>query len=369
MEPANRNLRGYIPLAAPLNWEPVTGEESPLRLVIGFTTNWFSRRAGIDFRKPFHENPAFRFESLLRMKRYVHETFPEIAYFREHDTGGFEQECATLSGLYGACLVGMLYGLEPVYYQNNWPAIRPEHHLSAEEVKKLKPFHLESLPLVGNLVRQMDIIEKNWGKIDGYVNFQGVLNNAFKIRGTEIFTDMYDDPELCHFLFEHITDTMIRLSKLIFRRQCASGFPIDSLGISNCTVNLISPADYRMFVLPYDKRLSMSFSRHGIHSCNWVLDPYARDFSTVGKIGYIDFGFASDLSLIKACFPEARREVFYDPMFLHRKSPEEVRRDIEKIYRELAPCDLCLPDVDLMIPDEKVKMFANVAASVLTDQQ
>ena len=35
----------------------------------------------------------------------------------------------------------------------------------------------------------MEIIAARWGKIHGYLHFQGVLNNAFHLRGQEIFLD------------------------------------------------------------------------------------------------------------------------------------------------------------------------------------
>lgn len=62
---------------------------------------------------------------------------------------------------------------------------------------------------------QMDLIQKKWGKIDGFLNNQGVLNNAFKIRGIDIFADMIEDSSFAHHLFAHITDTMEKLIHLV----------------------------------------------------------------------------------------------------------------------------------------------------------
>lgn len=360
-------LRGYIPLAAPLNWEPITGEESSLRVLISFTTNWFTKRIGIDFSKSYHTDPIYRFESLLKMKNYIKETFPQVPYFREHDKDGYEQECATLSGVFGVCLVAMIYGLEVIYTNNDWPYINPDTHLSVYDIKRLKTFDLYSNPVVEQLFGQMDIINKKWGKIDGYLNYQGVLNNAFKIRGTEILTDTIDDPEMCNYLFAHIVDTMENLIHMVQKRQRESGFNIDSMSTSNCVVNMISPETYEEFILPHDIKLSKAFKNFGMHSCNWVIDPYINQFNKIENLGYIDFGSASDLMKAKKGFPNATREVFYNPAFLVDKTEKQVRKDIEKIHMELAPCELCLPDIDDFVPDEKIIKFVEMAKKIAKD--
>jgi len=355
-----KKLRGYIPLAAPLNWEPVVGDEPSLRTLVSFTTNWFTERIGINFSEPYHIDPVHRFESLIKMKDYIKKTFPQIPYFREHDKDCYEQECATLSGVFGVCLIAMIYGLEIVYAKNEWPWVDPKSRLSGECIKKLKPFDLSNNPVVEQLFNQMDIINKKWGKIDGYLNYQGILNSAFKIRGSEIFMDMIDDPGLSHYLFGHIADTMEKLILMVQKRQRESGFYINSMSTSNCVVNMISPKTYAEFILPYDIKLSKSFERFGLHSCNWIIDPYIEEFNKIRDLGYIDFGFSSDLVKVKKSFPNATREVFYNPAYLVDKKEEEVRKDIEKIFKELAPCELCLPDINNFVPDEKIIKFVDI---------
>ncbi len=43
--------------------------------------------------------------------------------------------------------------------------------------------------------------------------------------------------------------------------------------ISNCLVNLISPEQYRDFVLPFDMKISTAFDLTGIHNCAWNANP------------------------------------------------------------------------------------------------
>ncbi|MCL2163550.1 MAG: hypothetical protein FWH55_03975 [Oscillospiraceae bacterium] len=357
----SKQLRGYFPLGAPLNWEPVTGNEPKLRVMVSFTVNWFHKRLGVSFGEYYHSDPQYRFETLLRMKRYIYELFPGIAYFKEHDSEGFDGECATISGLYGTCLIAMLYGLKPVFFDNNWPAISPDSKLSLDEIKRIKPLDLENNPVVEQLFRQMEVIHENWGVIDGYLNYQGVLNNAFKIRGSDIFLDMIDDPGLVRHIFGHITDTMIRLGSMVQQKQRESGFNVDNMCASNCVVNMISGEAYAEHVLPWDVLLSQAFGAFGMHSCNWVIDPYINAFAKIENIGYIDFGFDSDLERVGKTFKGARKHVFYTPSFMETKTVQEQRDDIRRICKTLGMCELSVADIEYSMPDDTVRRFVKLA--------
>jgi hypothetical protein len=352
----DNQLRGYIPISAPLNWEPCTGSEKRIRPVIGFTTNWYNKRLGIDFGEKFHSDPYVRFEALFRMKRYLQDTFPKIEYFFEHDNP-FEQECGTISGVYGVCFFAMVYGMEATYYSNNWPAIKPGNEFNLKYLSRLGPLDLNNNKAVEGLFKQMDTILKEWGAIDGYINYQGVINNAFKLRGSSIFLDMIEEPDLCDLVFDNITDTMIKLIEMIHVKQRSSGFYIDNTCVGNCVVNMISPDMYERFILPKDILLGKTVKNYGVHTCNWTVDPYVEKLSTIENLRYIDFGFDSNIKKIKKYIPSARRCVFYNPQFLMSKKDNEIESDISRINDECAPCDLCLADIDLFIPDERVNHF------------
>ena len=361
MSEHNLQLRGYIPPTAPLNMEPATENEPPLRPVYGFTVNWFHQRIGTDYSEKYHTDPEYRYLCLKEAQKHLAESFPD-SVFSNHCRNS---ECATISGVYGVCLVAMLYGLKPIYYKNNWPAIAPTDCLSVDEIKKLKPFDLSNSPIVEQLINQMDIIKKNWGAIDGYLNYQGVINNAFKIRGAEIFSDLIEDPGLVHFLFDHITDTMINLIQLVQDRQRTSGFQTDGFCTGNCVVNMISPELYREFVLPYDIRLSKAFRRFGVHTCDWTVDLYLDDFLKIENIGYLDFGSESNHEMIKKMFPNTRKNVFYNAAHLVRKPLSEQEFDIRRIYETLGLCDVTVADIEITVPDKNIIDFISMIQSMV----
>jgi hypothetical protein len=362
-------LRNHIPISGPATREPCCGDETDLRVSLGFTPRWYNKRLDIDFSERWHIDPEYRYMTLLKMKAYLNNIFPNVPYFNVNIENGIEKTCATISGVHGAMLVSLIYGLEVVYGPDIWPSANPEKPLTKEQIEKLKPFDLLNNPIVQQLLGQMDIIEKKWGQIHGYLNYQGILNNALRIRGNAIFIDMVDDPKFVHHFFNHIYQTMLDLVRLIQARQRKSGFDINLLSLSNCVVNMISPDMYKEFVLPYDMKMSREFDRFGIHTCNWNVTPYIEVLKAIDKMGYIDMGIDSDMKKAKKAFPDARRAVMYNPVAVESKNLDEIQKDIQRIYNELAPCDVVLADVENTTPDSRIQEFLEICSNTGAQKQ
>ncbi len=75
-------------------------------------------------------------------------------------------------------------------------------------------------------------------------------------------------------------------------------------------------------------------------------------------------GLRSDLARIKRMFPAARRTLLYTPMDLANKTEAEIRRDFQRIARELGPCDVGLPDLEQDIPDDRVRFAMDLCAQL-----
>lgn len=258
----------------------------------------------------------------------------------------------------------MLFGIPVEYYAANWPAAQ-HAFVPAEGIARLDPPRLEEAPAFAQVLEQMDVIARECGRIEGYLNWQGVLNSAFRIRGASIFTDMIADPPLAQHLFEVIAETMIAGMRAIYARQRASGVVVRHASVSNCVVNMVSPDVYRDVLFPFDQRLSEAFEHFGIHNCAWNVDPYIADYARIAKLGYVDMGLQSDFVKAKRLCPDARRAVMYTPTDLATKSLDELRRDLERIRRELSPCDIVMADIEHGTPDERVLDFAQLAEDTL----
>ncbi|MCE1197360.1 MAG: hypothetical protein LWW85_00200 [Marinilabiliales bacterium] len=341
-------LISYIALGAPATRCPASGELPFLRPEIGFTPKWYHESAGVDFGVRWHADPIYRRHAIQNMRRVVDDRFPGNRMGRQR-----EEKEDLLTGIYGACIVSSLFDVPIRYAADQWPVA--EHlEMTDEEILNLRPVDPSTHPFFLSLLEQVDNVADMTGKADGFLNWQGVLNNAQRLRGQQLFMDLLMAPELALHLFECITDTMIRAAVLFREHQAKRGSVYRFFTVSNCLVNMLSPDLYQDYLLPFDLKISEAFSSLGIHNCAWDASPYLDGYAAITNVSYVDMGQDSDLVRARECFPHARRAVMYTPMDLARKSRQELKIDLISLAEKFGPCDLVAADVEAGTPDQKV---------------
>ena len=123
---------------------------------------------------------------------------------------------------------------------------------------------------------------------------------------------------------------------------------------------MISPEQYREFLLPFDKRIGEVFGCIGIHNCAWNADPYLDDYAMIQNVAYIDMGLDSNLPRAKEMFPFTRRAIMYSPTDLANKQSGHIRQDIETIARDYGPCDVGLADIEAGTSDQRILEFLKI---------
>jgi hypothetical protein len=277
--------------------------------------------------------------------------------FPGRDIGGVDRNDPPdlLTGMFGTAVVAAIFGHEIRYGPDMWPAPHGAP-LADDEADALEPPDLENNLFFQGILDQVGQIERLTGTARGFLNWHSALNTAFRLRGEQIFVDLVESPKRAHHIFECVTATMVDGMKRLYQRQRIAGVDYRFASIANCVVNMIRPEHYAKHVLPFDLIVRAEFEQFGIHNCAWVVDPYMEAYATVPDLGYLDMGLQSDLVKAKRLFPDSRRTVLYTSMDLANKTEEEVRSDFERIARELAPCDVGLPDLEFDLPDDRVKL-------------
>lgn len=342
-----RQLISYIAPGAPATRRVADGDEPFVRPEIGFTPRWFRERLGIDFGERWHADPAYRRDAVVAMRVELHRAFPGTCVDRT------SMPLDLLTGTYGACTVAALYGVPILYAADQWP-VSEKRYLSEAEVEALTPPDLGANPFFQGLMAQAEWIAAQEGRVEGFINWQGVLNNAQRLRGEALFEDMMLAPERCLRLFDCVCTTMIDAARRLHARQRASGVEVGFFTVSNCLVNMIAPDQYRELLLSFDQRIAAEFACIGIHNCAWNANPYLDAYAEVPNVGYIDMGIDSDLPKAKRLFPNARRAIMYTPMDAVNKPLDAIRTDFERIACEYGPCDIVLADLDAETPDKRV---------------
>lgn len=126
-------------------------------------------------------------------------------------------------------------------------------------------------------------------------DIQSAFNSAHLIRGNDILTDFYDHPAEVGLLLDKVTDFMLAVTRHV--RAAITDDPdwfLDwgslwkgSARISNCSMQMISPAIYREFVLPRDTRFLDTIGGGRMHYCGLTGDVIA-DFLAIGSLTGID---------------------------------------------------------------------------------
>lgn len=367
---SDRMLLNFIPIGAPATRCPAEGEVRSFRASLGFIPQWYMQRLEISFGARWHDDHIYRYETLVQMKRLLHEKFPSLPEFMPRvNEKGYDPDCATLSGVYGSKVVSMLYDFPVCFPENDWPGDVSNRPISEETLRCLQPIDLDSNPFMERLERQMDEMERQFGRIEGFLNYQGVLNTALKLRGNDIFLDMIEDEAFADDLFAHIADTIERFALRVQKRQRATGVDIDLLSLSNCVVNMVSPDMYARFILPHDRRLSEKFQRFGVHTCNWNVTPYLEKLRQIPSLGYLDMGSMSDVKQARQMFPEARLAVLFTPLWLEQAPLDTIRDAFRKIAQDGKSVDFVLADMTETMSDERLRALLGLIDDLEKDCQ
>ena len=357
-------LVSYISLSAPATRRPAVGDEPFLRPEFGFTPKWYRDAVGIDFGRQWHTDPAYRRDSWILMAREVQRRFPAIPIGQVQNP---EEPTDLLTGIYGASFVALLFGIPIDYQEDNWPWSAREH-LDGPAVDALTPPDLDKSEPFDRLMEQIEWIDREIGSVYGFLNWQGVLNSAYRIRGEDLFLEMITEPERVHHLCACVAETMIEGARRLYERQRTAGVDVQHFTVSNCLVNMVSSEHYEQFLLGHDQHISETFGLIGVHNCAWNANLYLDPYSKIPDVAYVDMSMESDLEKAHRLFPDSRRAIMYTPMCVRDKATPELRSDLERIAREYGPCDLVFADIESGTPDERIlelaQMCKEISASV-----
>jgi hypothetical protein len=347
-----RPLKYYINLGAPPIRTIADGNEPFMRPEVGFNPSWFHKYCNIDFSEKWHKDVGYRFESYQSMKNEIKKRFPGYNIGRVNE----DEPPDLLTGIYGIGIMDSIFGRPLAFYSDKW-SVPVGEKMGEKDIDSLSVPNMDNHPFLEEIFNEIDKIYRLTGSAKGYLNWQGNLNTAFRFRGDQIFTDFFVNPHLANKLLDVISDTYIEGVKRLYKKQNEYGIDYTFATIANCTINMAGPVVYSDTLLAYDVKIAGQFETIGIHNCAWTVTPYIDLYKKVPGVGYIDMGIDSDMLKVREVFPEARRNCLYTSSDLKNKSNEQIKKDFETIARQLAPCDVGLPDIEYDVPDDKI-MYA-----------
>ena len=312
-------------------------------LGLGLTYKLLHDRFGFDFGERYHQDVDYRIQTTMAIDRAVFDAYGKIGL-------GFQQPFPRASlEPFGHRFMPAMYGCETQYTADGDPWGKPRR-LTGEEILALEPWTVErfeqSEPVrmvmsqrtqLKNRYETYRVPEKEFNPhyraMSCLQNLGSVNNTAFSIQDEDLFINYITEPQLVHKLYANITQLML-LCLDYFPR--ADGWPLENIFVGNCTVAMLSPAQYAAFNEPEDRRL-MEYARsigarfmiHQDSNANVHLQDYAR----FEYLQALDFGQDTDFEQLARLFPQAEVNCILFPSWIESHSMNEVRAELGRLMR------------------------------------
>jgi hypothetical protein len=356
-----------------LNWRlaPDDPGRDNIAVVTGFMPSWWTAEYGITFGAEFHLNPEVHRATLARMEAILRQRFGDLPNFF---CGDDYARAYCMERRYGDALIPVLFGGAVSFEDASGHPYAPSQRLSAAEAEALAVPDLANHPIVASLLPRHGAADRRIAgelgfegapkglRIAGELGFEGAINIAYKLRDYALFTDMLDAPGRAHHIFEVTWQTIDAFVHRVRDWQDPAGRRPSYFVNCNCLVNMISPRLYRQQLLEFDQRFRHSFDLVGIHTCNWVVDPYLDALAEIPGLAYLDMGEGSDLERVHRLFPDLCPSVFVHPVRLLEMSERQIGRHITELGRRIGRGYILLSDLEAGTRDSQIRAAYEAAA-------
>ena len=199
----------------------------------------------------------------------------------------------TLRAEFGTAQIAAAFGCDIRYLDDSLPACLGPVITDIDKTPTLPSLHSGLTPTV---LEFEDYFMKHLppGTVVQHPDVQSTFNSAHLIRGNDILTDFYDNPKAVSALLSTVTDFMLVWIDAVKRPisndsewfyDC-NGLWRGGARISNCSMQIISPALYRQYIMEQDERFLAGIGGGGVHYCGANAD-VLRDFLTLKHITFL----------------------------------------------------------------------------------
>ena len=311
----------------------------------GLTPSLLHERYGLDYGERFHRDIAWRVHQVMEVDRQARRDFGQIGL-------GFDEPFprATIEP-FGHRFVPALYGCSIAYAPSEDPAA-VRRAFDPALVRGLQPWtreRLESSEPVRVVLEQAHWVRENCDRreaerrlgfnphalpLSSLQNLGSVINTAVSVFGEDALLLGMDEPELLSSFYENVTQLMLLCLELF---PAVDGRTLHTVFVGDCTVAMISPAQYAAMNLAPDDRLA-SFAR-GIGARFIVhqdsgATPHLRNYARLGNVQGIDFGQDTDWETAARVFPGVDANCIIFPAWILSHSREEIQEELQRLMRE-----------------------------------
>lgn len=330
---------------------------------VTFHASWWHKHAGIDFSQKFFDEPDYRIECDLKMRKILYEKFGQLGL------GEKDPEPRPIMGsdlLASGYLYSAIMGCEIRYFANTPPEVICAN-ISEEEIETLEGLDISKNQVWQDTIRQFEYLKNKYGYVESHINLQGIQNIAMDLRGSELFIDYVVNPEFARRLINKCTEITIQIGKYISSSSKVLSHGVTAITsqtrpdvyvTSNCTVEMISQKYYEDFLLEPDIKLSEHFKPFGIHHCGQTMEHVIGGYAKVKDLAFAEVGAGSDISRVRQTLPQTWLNLRYSPVKIKTASDNEIAADIEAMSNSAGKLfSMSCVGIDSETEDHRVETF------------
>lgn len=336
-----------------------------MRVDITFHPSWYRKYAGVSVARRFFDDPEYRMEADVAMRSTLYDHFGHLGFGERKPEKRPLLDSDLLAGEY---IQSQILGCDILFFDDRLPFVVPLN-LNDEAAFGLKAPELDKSSVWRDYIRQVKYLIDKYGRVESYLDLDGVNNLAQDLRGIMLYEDFYLNEEIAENLFEVSRRVIEDVAGEISRFTDSISIGVTSIVrqvdpklfvTSNCTVELISNVLYERFLLPQDIRLASRFGPFGVHHCGKTAEHVCSGYSKIPGIAFFEAGAGSDLTAVRSYFRNIHINARYSPARLKEQTPEGIAADVLSMAEKAAPKELlsfsCV-GIDPDTPDENVEAF------------
>ena len=340
---------------------------------ITFHPSWWHENAGIDFTQQFFDDPEYRMEADIKMRRTLYEHFGDLGI------GEKDPQNRPLLGtdlLAAGYLLSELMGCGIRYQADNSPQVECMD-LDEDSIDQIQVPDLDTSEVWQRTQKQIDYLLEKYGHVETYVNLQGIQNIAMDIMGQELMVSYYTAPEEINGLLEKITKMSIEVGKRFkaLSNDVSGGVTAivrqtvqECYLTSNCSVEMISNDLYEEFLLKYDQELADAFGNFGIHHCGKSMEHVVEGYSKVKGLTFAEVGAFSDIKTVRSHLPGIFLNARYSPVRLMNASKEDIFSEVKYLaengQENGQKISVSCVGIDNHVSDTQIRYFLEACRSV-----
>lgn len=340
---------------------------------ITFHPSWWYKNAGIQFTQDFFDDPKYRIECDMKMRKTLYEHFGEYGIGEKNPQ---ERPIIGSDLLAAGYLYSQIMGCDIIYKEDNSPQVVC-CELDEDTIEEVEAVDLDSSLVWQATQKQIDYLLDKYGRVEPHINLMGIQNIAMDIMGQELMVSYYTAEDEVDELLGKITDLSIEIGRRLKKLSpCVSAGVTaitkqtvkDCYLTSNCSVEMISNKLYEQFLLKYDMKLAREFKNFGIHHCGQSMEHVVEGYAKIPELTFAEVGAGSDMKAVRKALPDVFLNARYSPARLMTATENEIFTEVEQLVSDgdnsSHKISVSCVGIDGNVTDEKIVNFLRACQNV-----